>query len=157
MIKTKTHWDEETGYALVILYDTKKDKTFMGVAQCHENDMDMKSSFTGLSIAQYRAEIEMYKYYKELLTTELNTLLDFEKSAKCCKHYNEDFQIENLLLFFLTKNPQDETLRILFFIPSYYKNTYENKKTAENLYNLCKYVYTFKNTELIINYYPVLI
>ena len=97
MIKTKTHWDEETGYALVILYDTKKDKTFMGVAQCHENDMDMKSSFTGLSIAQYRAEIEMYKYYKELLTTELNTLLDFEKSAKCCKHYNEDFQIENLL------------------------------------------------------------
>lgn len=97
MIKTKTHWDEKTGYALVILYDTKKDKTFMGVAQCHENDMDMKSSFTGLSIAQYRAEIEMYKYYKELLTTELNTLLDFEKSAKCCKHYNEDFQIENLL------------------------------------------------------------
>lgn len=97
MIKTKTHWDEETGYALVILYDTKKDKTFLGVAQCHENDMDMKSSFTGLSIAQYRAEIEMYKYYKELLTTELNTLLDFEKSAKCCKHYNEDFQIENLL------------------------------------------------------------
>lgn len=97
MIKTKTHWDEETGYALVILYDTKKDKTFMGVAQCHENDMDMKSSFTGLSIAQYRAEIEMYKYYKELLITELNTLLDFEKSAKCCKHYNEDFQIENLL------------------------------------------------------------
>ena len=42
-------------------------------------------------------------------------------------------------------------------IPSYYKNTYENKKTAENLYNLCKYVYTFKNTELIIKYYPVLL
>lgn len=97
MIKTKTHWDEEKGYAIVILYDTKKDKAFMGVAQCHEDDMDMKSSLTGLSIAQYRAEIEMYKYYKELLTTELNTLLNFEKSAKCCKYYNEEFQVENLL------------------------------------------------------------
>ena len=80
MIKTRTHWDEEAGYALVVLYDTKKDKTFVGVAQCHEKDIDMQSSLTGLSIAQYRAEIEMYKYYKELLTTELNTLLNFEKS-----------------------------------------------------------------------------
>lgn len=97
MIKTRTHWNEETGYALVVLYDTKKDKTFVGVAQCHEDDMDMKSSLTGLSIAQYRAEIEMYKYYKELLTIELNALLDFEKSAKCCKYYNENFQVENLL------------------------------------------------------------
>lgn len=97
MIKTKTHWDEEAGYALVVLYDTKKDKTFVGVAQCHEKDIDMQSSLTGLTIAQYRAEIEMYKYYKELLATELNTLLNFEKSAKCCKYYNENFQIENLL------------------------------------------------------------
>lgn len=97
MIKTKTHWDEKNGYAIVILYDTKKDKAFMGVAQCHEKDMDMKSSLTGLSMAQYRAEIEMYKYYKEKLTIELDTLLNFEKSAKHCKYYNEDFQIENLL------------------------------------------------------------
>ena len=63
----------------------------------------------------------LFKYYKELLTTELNTLLDFEKSAKCCKHYNEDFQIENLL------HKRIEKYRLsLIYITNMIKATQEN-------------------------------
>jgi len=57
------NWNEETGTATVILYD--RDNVFIGAAQCHPDDMDMKSEYTGTHIAYLRAQLNYYKHLRD--------------------------------------------------------------------------------------------
>ena len=48
-------WDEELGYAACSIWHG--DKVFIGTANCHPEDADMKSEKTGSEIAYHRAVI----------------------------------------------------------------------------------------------------
>ena len=48
-------------------------------------------------------------------------------------------------------------LSLFCIVPNYYESRYETNKSSENLYELCKYVYTFNNNEMVLKYYPVLL
>ena len=48
-------------------------------------------------------------------------------------------------------------LSLFCLVPNYYKKMYESNKSSKNLYDLCKYIYTFNNNEMILDYYPVLL
>ena len=97
MIKYDTQWDEETGLATAKITDTTYGEVFVGMAICGEEDLDMKSRLTGQEIALRRASIQHLKYLKNLFYTKLITLTNFKKQIENCKHYNPEFQIENLL------------------------------------------------------------
>lgn len=46
---------------------------------------------------------------------------------------------------------------LFFLIPGHYEKQYKEEKSVETLYELCDYVYTFHNSDLILKYYPTLI
>lgn len=52
-------WCEETGQAVCTIVD--KGRIYQGFAWCREEDRDMMSSKTGLTIAEYRAHIALSK------------------------------------------------------------------------------------------------
>lgn len=58
-MKISDYWNEETGIARYIIKDNNK--TYVGCAQCHDEDKDMQSEKIGLTIAMYRAAIDCVK------------------------------------------------------------------------------------------------
>lgn len=62
MGKTYRQFDKETGVALVTIKD--KFGVAEGRAKAHEEDRDLLSEFTGLQIAQFKAEIKRAKNRK---------------------------------------------------------------------------------------------
>ena len=55
MGKISYDWDEKTGQAVCTIID--RGKVYQGFAWCREEDKDMMSSKTGLTIAEFRAHI----------------------------------------------------------------------------------------------------
>lgn len=58
--KVEYKYDEQNGYAQVIIH--YKNKAFYGVALCHDNDIDFKSEYTGLTIAEDRALVSYMEH-----------------------------------------------------------------------------------------------
>lgn len=97
MLKENFLWYEDAGLAVVEITDPVSGTTFVGQAMCSPEDWDMKSKLTGQEIAWKRAYIFYLQYIKNRAYIEYQTLNNLEKNVKNCKHYNKEFQIENLL------------------------------------------------------------
>lgn len=82
-------WNEEIGVASCVITDTYG-RIHVGVAQCHENDFDMKSEKTGIEIAHRRAEIATLKsYVQNELKPRLRALKQLYYSMNRSKHFNK--------------------------------------------------------------------
>lgn len=55
MARTHRHFDKETGTAVVTIFD--KFGEFVGKAKTHEEDKDLQSEITGMTIAELKAKI----------------------------------------------------------------------------------------------------
>lgn len=86
-VKEKFEWDEESGLASCI-YEVDGRK-FVGTAQCHEDDMDMKSKLTGLSIARMRATLEYLRYERDKAYSAYKAYDILLKDIISCKAHNE--------------------------------------------------------------------
>lgn len=85
----ETEWDEELGLASCIITD-KFNRIHVGIAQCHEDDLDMKNSKTGCAIAQRRAEISVLKsYIRDELKPRLRALKQLYYSSNRSQKFNE--------------------------------------------------------------------
>ena len=72
-LKTKVaHFDRETGKSIYIY--RYKQHTFVGEAQCHEDDMDMCSELVGMKLAETRAFYQYLKVKRSELEIRLQTL-----------------------------------------------------------------------------------
>ena len=89
MIIPVNYYDKEAKTASVQLIDTKRDKKFYGFAACNPVDEDMANEFTGLEIATRRAQIEMYKDFKEETRIKLSILMHLQDCMEHSKKYNE--------------------------------------------------------------------
>lgn len=82
-------WDEEIGIASCVITDTYG-RVHVGIAQCHENDFDMKSEKTGIEIAHRRAEIATLKsYVQDELKPRLRALKQLYYSMNRSKYFDE--------------------------------------------------------------------
>lgn len=97
MLKENILWDENLGLAIATITDTTHGEVFTATAMCSPEDSDMKSKLTGQEIAWRRAYIKYLKYLKNYYSVQYKALNDFQKNIQNCKHYNPEFQIENLL------------------------------------------------------------
>ena len=79
-------WVEETGQAVCTIIE--KGKIFQGFAWCREEDRDMMSSKTGLTIAEYRAHIAQSKSIRD---TEIKPGLEALKKAKYAMNQSKYF------------------------------------------------------------------
>lgn len=124
MSKITYDWYEETGQAVCTIVD--KGKIYQGFAWCKEEDRDMMSSKTGLTIAEYRAHIAQSKGIRD---NEIKPGLAALKQAKYAinqsKHFNEN-SYEYRMLEQQIKNYEQD----LIFI----KNTIALQKANLNQY-----------------------
>jgi len=80
-------WDEKNGIASCII--TYKDRSFVGIATCHPEDEDMKSSLTGQQIAEHRATIEYLKFIRDCeIKPELKSLNQLYFTMAHSKKFN---------------------------------------------------------------------
>ena len=124
MSKITYDWYEETGQAVCTIVD--KGKIYQGFAWCKEEDRDMMSSKTGLTIAEYRAHIAQSKGIRD---NEIKPGLAALKQAKYAinqsRHFNEN-SYEYRMLEQQIKNYEQD----LIFI----KNTIALQKANLNQY-----------------------
>ena len=77
-------WNEETGIAICTI-----NEQFTGVAQCHDDDMDMKSEKVGCEIAYNRALVISLKYEKNnVIIPSLRALRQLYYSMSHSKRFN---------------------------------------------------------------------
>lgn len=68
---------------------SSKNKTYVGTAQCREEDRDMMSEKTGCEIAYRRAQINMLKSLRDELCIELKGLKKYYYTICNSKYYNK--------------------------------------------------------------------
>lgn len=74
-------YDAENGVSSCII--SYNGMEFVGIAQCHPEDMDFESERTGCTIAEWRARIQMLRYIRD---GEIKpTLTAFKHTMDCMK------------------------------------------------------------------------
>lgn len=140
-------WDEETGCASCIMY--YKDETFYGYAICADEDRDMMSEKTGLSIAESRAYIKYLQYRRNVeIKNELRGLNQLYYTMKHSTHFNpESYEARTLMRQIKIREEDMETLRQLinvernnlttFIIKKerFYQTIRQNRKQGQNKSN----------------------
>lgn len=117
-------WDENLGIAYCTLY--YKDLKFIGHAQCHEDDEDMKSKLTGQTIAEIRAMIQYLRHIRDNeIKPKLAALKQFYYSINRSKEYNKK-SYESRMLYRQIRNYEkdldaikEEIVRITNFMNEY--------------------------------------
>lgn len=75
------------GDSLFVIY--YNGESFVGTAHCHDEDKDMESERTGLTIAEARAHIKMKKFIKRYeITPVVNTLRHLLANIQSSKHHD---------------------------------------------------------------------
>lgn len=83
----KFDYDAELG-TTICEYEDKYGRWFVGMAVCAPEDEDVKSEFTGYSIAEYKAKIEYAKARKIDMLMRYEALRDLYFSMKHSSHFN---------------------------------------------------------------------
>lgn len=93
MSMTHRHFNKETGIALVTISD--KFGISKGRARVHDEDKELTSEFTGLTIAEMKARIERERKRKNIAKKELDKSI--KQVKRISDHYGDRFnQYENL-------------------------------------------------------------
>lgn len=137
-------WDEKTGQAVCTIID--KGKIYQGFAWCREEDRDLMSEKTGLSIAEYRAHIAQSKGIRD---NEIKPGLAALKQAKYAmiqsKYFNKD-SYEYRMLEQQIKNYEQDLIfiknalelqkaqlkRYLSYKADFYERIRKNRNKAKN-------------------------
>lgn len=127
---TMYSWDEENKVATVILKD--KDNVFIGIAQCHPDDLDMCNEKTGTEIAYQRVLI---KYYTHLRDNEikpaLKALLQLQNEMKYSKKHDENsYEARSLRKAIYRKKVDLDTIKDLLDESKVRLKTYLSDKDA---------------------------
>jgi hypothetical protein len=89
-------FNKDTGFSKCIIKD--KELEFIGTAQCHPDDMDMNSHFTGMTIAEMRAELAAFRHIRDNeIIPELRALKELHGTMKHSKRFNPK-SYENVML-----------------------------------------------------------
>lgn len=92
----KFFFNPEDGSSLCVI--STKNKTFVGIAQCHDDDRDMMNEKTGCEIAYHRAIINSLKDRKNELSAKLSGLKEYYYTMNCSKYFKEnDYPIRRLV------------------------------------------------------------
>lgn len=83
----KFRYDQEAGVT-ICQYEDKYGRLFLGTAMCAPEDEDVKSEFTGYSIAEYRAKIDYARTRKIDALMRYEALRDLYYSMQHSSHYN---------------------------------------------------------------------
>ena len=87
MIKVDSTWNKEDGLASTIIKYNNKE--FIGIALCHPDDEDFKSSWTGTAISEFRAYIAYLKHVRDNeLRPHLKCLCQLYYSMNRSKKFN---------------------------------------------------------------------
>lgn len=82
----KYEWDPDTGTATCSCdYNNIK---YTGIAHCHPEDQDMMNENTGMTIAEWRLQIQLLRVHREEVKTELKTLKQLYYSMTQSKNFN---------------------------------------------------------------------
>lgn len=132
-------FNAEDGSSLCII--STKNKTYVGMAQCHDNDRDMMSEKTGCEIAYHRAIINSLKDRKNELSIKLSGLRDYYYTMNCSKYFKEDdYAIRRLVSHMdmliddiaitkdLIKEEQDYLKKYMSDKADFYKKIRNNRK-----------------------------
>lgn len=84
--KITFEYNPEIGTAYCLL--EKNGTVVAGAAACHPDDMDFASERTGCFIAEVRANIEMLREERKLLSASLKTLNHILSNMQTSKHHN---------------------------------------------------------------------
>lgn len=106
-MKNKNNYlfDPDTGVATYI-YEYEG-QYFTGIAHCSPEDKDMQNEYTGIWIAQLRAEIKLLQYRRNELKHRLTALNQYYYSVNKSKKYDSHGYMENMLQHQI-KNTQEE-------------------------------------------------
>lgn len=124
MGKISYDWDEKTGQAVCTITD--RGKIYQGFAWCREEDKDMMSPKTGLTIAEFRAHIAQSKGIRDNeIKPGLAALKQTKYAINQSKYFNKN-SYEYRMLEQQIKNYEQD----LIFI----KNTIQLQKANLNKY-----------------------
>lgn len=85
--KYKTLYTYDHGDSLFIIY--YNGQSFVGQAHCHDDDNDMESERTGLTIAEARAHIKMMKFIKKYeIEPKVDVLRHLVNNIQSSKHHD---------------------------------------------------------------------
>ncbi len=122
-------WNEETGIAICII-----NEQFSGVAQCHDDDMDMKSEKVGCEIAYNRALLKCLRHEKNnVINPSLRALKQLYYSMKQSKRFNPK-SYETIMLKRQIENWKFDLDSINDAIEVVQEYIHEYIKTKEELY-----------------------
>ncbi len=83
----KTSYEYGYGHAFFII--DYRGQTFVGEAHCHDDDKDMESERTGLTIAEARAHIKLKKFQKRFeIEPVVNAYRHTLKNIQSSTHHN---------------------------------------------------------------------
>lgn len=107
MARYSYEYDKENGVSTCIITN-KQGKVFVGMAQCHPDDMDMNSEYTGSSIAEMRAERAALRDMRDNeIIPELRALKELHGSMKHSKQFNPK-SYENIMLQRMIRQKETE-------------------------------------------------
>ena len=76
-----------------------KGNEFIGIANCHPDDMDFVSERTGCYIAETRANLARLRHKRDNnLRPQVKSLMNFYKDLKGRKHFNQEHPVVGVLI-----------------------------------------------------------
>ena len=85
--KYKIKYNYDHGISIFTIY--YKGNSFVGTAMCHDDDKDMESERTGLTIAEARAYIKMMRFIKKYeIKPKVDILYHLMNNIKLSKYHN---------------------------------------------------------------------
>lgn len=127
-MKPEFIYNSDNHTAMVILH--YQNLSFMGTANCHEDDFDMANEKTGCTIALMRAEIEYFQHIKNNeLRPRLKAYQDFYNDIKNSKHFNPNsYESKKLLASIHTTTSELTTIKQMIAEKKQELKTYIDEK-----------------------------
>ena len=109
-------FDKERGIATFQIQEGNH--IFEGIAQCHPDDMDMMSEYTGLAIAQLRATLKYYRHLRDnKYIPQIQTIKQLYYAMNRSKKFNPE-SYENFMLYRHLQNLENDLTVIKEIIAS---------------------------------------
>ena len=115
MARYSYEYDKENGVSTCVITN-KQGKIFIGMAECHPDDMDMNSEYTGSAIAEMRAEKSALQDMRDNeIIPELRALKELYGSMKHSKKFNPK-SYENIMLQRMIRQKEAELADIRMLV-----------------------------------------
>lgn len=136
MARYSYEYDKENGVSTCVITN-KQGKIFVGMAQCHPDDVDMKSEYTGSAIAEMRAERAALRDMRDNeIIPELRALRELYGSMKHSTKFNPK-SYENIMLQRMIRQKEAELADVRLLVSQQNQNIkefiYEKEKCYQGI------------------------